>query len=92
MNEKNLTLLYVAHLTMLTGCLKEKFSTAADTLRQLVQELDDRYPGFAGMVIDSQGGGLRLNAAIYYNNPGQVPVSVINLDQPVQDRAKVTFW
>jgi hypothetical protein len=92
MNEISVTLNYVAHLTMLTGCLAENYLTAAATLRQLVQELDGRYLGFAEMVIDTRSGRLCFNAAIYYTNPGEVPVSVVDLDHRLQDGARLTFW
>lgn len=85
-------LVYVAHVCMLSGVLKEQFSSQASTMRQLIEELDQKYGGFVEMFIDATSRQLRLNAAIYYSPPGQLPVSVIDLDQAVQDQGVITFW
>ena len=89
---KQLELRYVAHVTVLTRQLVESRPTAAASLRELVAELDERYPGFDALFVDPETGKLKLNTMIYYGAPGQVPVTVIDLDQPIDDGATVTFW
>jgi hypothetical protein len=58
----------------------------------LVEELDSRYPHFRQVFVDPATGSLALNAMIYYADPGQVPVSVIDLGHPLADGGTVTFW
>jgi len=89
---KELELRYVAHVTTITGKVKEIYRTRAATLRGLLDELDARYGGFHEAFVDPQTGQLRLNAMIYYRGRGEVPAAVIDLDQPVGDGAAVTFW
>jgi hypothetical protein len=89
---KRLELRYVAHVTALTNCLLESYQTTASSLRALVAELDGAYPGFREMFEDPKTGTLSLNAMIYYGAPGQVPISVIDLDQRIDDAATITFW
>ena len=89
---KQLELRYVAHVTTLTNCLLESCQTAAPSLRGLLAELDGTYPGFREMFVDPETGTLCLNAMIYYGAPGQVPISVIDLDQGIEDGGTVTFW
>jgi len=83
---------YVAHVTTLTGKVRERYSTLAGTLRGLVNELEVKYYGFRQLFIDGETGGLKLNAMIYYRDEGQTPESIIDLDHPVKDGATVTFW
>jgi hypothetical protein len=88
-----LELRYIAHVAMLTGnILKEPWHTNAATMQDLIDELDAYYGGFREMFIDQATGRLRLNAMIYYNKLGEVPISVINLDHPLSDKGIVTFW
>lgn len=89
---KQLELRYVAHVTTLTNCLLESYQTAAASLRELVAELDSAYPGFREMFVNPETEKLSLNAMIYYGAPSQVPISVIDLDQPLEDGGTVTFW
>lgn len=92
MSEKTLTLRYVAHFSTISACLEEAYTTRAESVRQLIGELDRRYPGFAAALVDPASGRLRLNAAIYLNPPGQPPLSLLDLDRPLEDGAKLTFW
>jgi hypothetical protein len=89
---KRLELRYVAHVTTLTNCLLESYQTAASSLRELVIELDATYPGFREMFINPETATLNLNGMIYYGAPGQVPISVIDLDHPLGDGGTITFW
>ena len=89
---KELELRYVAHVTTLTNRLQEGHRTKASTIRELVAELDGEYPGFLEMFVDPGPGTLNLNAMIYYGAPGEIPISVIDLDQPIGDGGTVTFW
>lgn len=89
---KRLELRYVAHVTTLTNCLLEGHQTTASSIYELVDELDRRYPGFREMFVNPRTDTLNLNAMIYYGAPGMVPVSVIDLDQPIGDGGTVTFW
>jgi hypothetical protein len=89
---KEIELRYVAHVTILTGCLLEHRPTAAGSLRALIGELEARYPGFYTLFVDAATGQLALNSMIYYGDRGQIPISVIDLDQPIQEGATVTFW
>lgn len=89
---KTLQLVYVAHVCMLSGVVEEQTSSQAATLRQVIDELDARYKGFCEMFVDAVTRQLRWDAAIYYSPPGAPPVSVVDLDQPVQDQAVITFW
>ena len=89
---KHLQLRYVAHVTTLTSVLQESHQTEVATLRELVDELDLAYGGFRKLFVSSETGQLNLNTMIYYSNPGEVPISVINLDHPVSDGGTVTFW
>ena len=89
---KELELRYVAHVTTITGMLGEMWQTESTTVRELVDELDRAYGGFRGMFLSPKTKQMQLNALIYYSDPGEVPVSVIDLDQPIRDGGKVTFW
>jgi hypothetical protein len=89
---KHLQLRYVAHITTLTSVLQESHQTKVATLRELVDELDLRYGGFRKLFVNSETGQLNLNTMIYYSDPGEVPISIINLDHPVSDGGTVTFW
>lgn len=88
-----LELRYIAHVAMLTGnTLKEPWQTSTTTMRELIDELDVHYGGFNEMFIDPATGQIRLNAMIYYNKEGEVPISVIDIDHPLSDKGIVTFW
>ena len=87
-----LELRYVAHITTLTNKVKERYVSSSRTLRGLVDELEKKYKGFRLVFIDSETGGLKLNAMIYYSDPGQTPVAIIDLEHPVIEGAKVIFW
>jgi hypothetical protein len=89
---KELELRYVAHVTTVTNTLGERRQTESSTVRELIEELDALYPGFHEMFVDPETGQMQLNALAYYSDPGQVPISVIDLDQPVGDGGTVTFW
>jgi molybdopterin converting factor small subunit len=87
-----LELRYVAHITTLTGLTKERCRTDAGTLRALIDELETRYAGFYRAFVNSETGGLNLNAMIYYCDAGQTPLAVVDLDHPLKDGGVVTFW
>ena len=89
---KQLELRYVAHVTTLTNCLLESYQTTASSIRELVTALDGAYPGFRKMFVNPRTETLHLNAMIYCAAPGEVPVSVIDLDHPIRDGGTVTFW
>lgn len=89
---KEVELRYIAHITDITGRLKERCRTDAATLRELLEELDARYGGFREAFVDPTTGQLRLNAMIYYRGRGEVPAAVVDLDRPLGDGAAVTFW
>jgi len=89
---RTLELRYVAHVTALTHCLVESHQTTASSIRELVDELEGRYPGFHEMFVNPKTETLNLNAMIYYGAPGEVPVSVIDLGHPIGDGGTVTFW
>jgi molybdopterin converting factor small subunit len=89
---KELDLQYIAHVTTVTGTLGETYRGDAGTLRTLVEELNERYEGFLTLFVSAETRGLNLNAMIYYSDPGEVPVAVLDLDRPIQDGATVTFW
>jgi len=89
---KRLELRYVAHVTTITRILQEDYQTEASTIRELLDELDARYGGFRGLFVNPDTGQLNLNTMIYYSDPGEVPVSVIDLDHPVVDGGTITFW
>lgn len=87
-----LELRYVAHVTTLTSRLLESHQTTASSIRELVAALDCEYPGFWEMFVAPGTGTLNLNAMIYYGAPGEIPISVIDLDHPIGDGGTVTFW
>lgn len=87
-----LELRYVAHVTTLTGRLLERQRTTASSIRDLVKELDTKYHGFVELFVNPESGTLNLNAMIYYSDPGEIPVSVIDLDHSIRDGGTVTFW
>ena len=89
---KQLELRYVAHVTTLTSILQESHQTEAATLRELVDELDVRYGGFRELFVSPETGQLNLNTMVYYSDPGEVPISVIDLDHPIRDSGTITFW
>lgn len=89
---KELELRYVAHVTTITSRLGETWQTESATVRELLAELDEVYGGFREMFVSPETKQLQLNALIYYSDPGEVPVSVIDLDHPLGDGGKVTFW
>lgn len=87
-----LELRYIAHITALTYTVKERYRTQAETLRQLIGELNHRYPGFETVFIHPDTGKLNLNAMIYYGEPGRPPAAVIDMDRPIGDQSVITFW
>jgi hypothetical protein len=89
---KQLELRYVAHVTTLTDRLLGGHQTTASSVRELVAELEGVYPGFRQMFVRPETGTLSLNAMIYYGAPGEVPISVIDLDHPIADGGTVNFW
>ena len=89
---KELHLRYAGSVLPITGVFDEHYKTQVTTLRDLLTELDGKYGGFYEIFANPQTGQLNFNAMIYYSGPGKVPVAVIDLDQPVEDHAKITFW
>jgi hypothetical protein len=89
---KELHLRYAGSVLPVTGVLDEHYKTQAKTLGDLLTELDRKYGGFCEIFVNGKTGQLNFNAMIYYGGPGKVPVAVIDLDQPVEDHAKITFW
>jgi hypothetical protein len=89
---KELHLRYAGPVVPITGILEEYCKTEAMTLRDLLAELDGKYGGFDEIFVNRKTRQLNFNAMIYYGEPGKVPVAVIDLDQPVEDHAKITFW
>lgn len=89
---KELHLRYAGTVLPVTEVLDEQYKTEVTTLRDLLAELDHKYGGFLEIFVNRQTGQLNLNAMIYYGEPGKVPMAVIDLDQPVEDHAKITFW
>jgi hypothetical protein len=89
---KQLELRYVAHVTTLTSLLLEDHQTEASSIRELVEELDAHYPGFHRLFVSPETGKLNLNTMIYYSDPGEVPISVIDINHPIRDGGTVTFW
>jgi molybdopterin converting factor small subunit len=83
---------YVAHISMATRKMKEQVVTSAESMAELIDQLDERYHGFAELLRDSKTGKLRLQAMIYYSDKGEIPVTVIDLDLPIKDGGTVTFW
>ena len=70
---KKLELRYVAAVYPITNKLNEDYQTTASTMRELINELDDKYGGFSEMFLDSESGGLTLNTMIYYGEKGVGP-------------------
>ena len=89
---KKLHLRYVACVYPITGIMEEEWDSAADTMRELLEELDGRYGGFCDLFVNRDSGRLNLNTMIYYGEEGRAPVAVIDLDQPIQQGASVMFW
>ena len=89
---KQLHLRYVASAVPITGILDEQYRSEAGTVRELLDELDKRYGGFQEMFIDERTGRLNIKAMIYYAAQGKVPNTVIDLEQPIEEGAKITFW
>jgi molybdopterin converting factor small subunit len=89
---KEIELRYVAHLTALTNETKEQFNSEVDTIRELISQLNEKYPGFEEIFVQPLTGRINFNAMIYYSERGDVPVSVIDLNHPIEDRSTITFW
>lgn len=89
---KEFHLRYVASVVPITGILDEYFQSNASTIRDLLVELDAKYGGFREMFADEKTGKLNIKAMIYYAVEGKVPNAVIDLDQPLEQGAKITFW
>lgn len=89
---KQLELRYVAAVYPITGILSESCATRAETMRELIGELDERYGGFAEMFLEPETGNLTLNTMIYYGERGAVPRGVLDADLPLGDGATITFW
>ena len=89
---KQLNLRYVAAAYPITKKKSEEYSTGADTLLDLIEELDKTYRGFHEMFYDPETGKLRLNTMIYYGEKNKVPVAVLNIRQNITDGANITFW
>jgi len=90
--KKNLDLQYVAHITTITNKIKETYQSNANTMRELIAELDHQYKGIQQVFVNPKTGQINLNAMIYYKAPNQFPVTVINLEDKIEDRSTITFW
>jgi len=89
---KELQLRYAGSVVPVTSILEESYKTEATTLRDLITELDRKYGGFDEIFVNHKTRQLNFNAMIYYGGPGKMPLAVIDLDQPIEDHAKITFW
>lgn len=89
---KRLELRYVAAVYPITSTLSEQYDTSANTVRELITELNERYGGFSEMFLDLKTDGLTLNTMIYYGEEGSVPKGVLDADQEISGGATLTFW
>lgn len=89
---KNLELRYVGHISMMTGCLKEACQTETATIRELLAELTVKYAEFQRVFVNPSTSKMNFNVMIYYAGEGKAPVSVIDVDHPIENGAKITFW
>jgi hypothetical protein len=55
-------------------------------------DLDERYGGFTEMFINKTTGRLNLNTMIYYREIHKSSITVLDIGQPVNEGAKITFW
>ena len=65
--KKIVHLSYIAHITTLSGKLKEDFETNAENFVDLIAELDRIYPGMKFMFIDERTKNLKINSMIFYS-------------------------
>ena len=86
-----LNIRYVAHVTMITGVLREVVATAAANLGQLIGELDRKHPGLGRLVLDDKK-NFRLDAMVFYQPPGKLPAPLVSLDAPLEEGGTLTFW
>ena len=89
---KSLDLRYIACVYPITGKLDEYLETNAETIRDLIKELDDIYGGFVETFINKETGKLNFNTMIYYGEREKPTKGVLDLDQKISDGAKVLFW
>jgi len=89
---KSLELRYIACVYPITGKFDEIYETNAETVRDLIKEMDVIYGGFVETFINQETGKLNLNTMIYYGERNKPTKGVLDLNQKISDGAKVLFW
>lgn len=90
--KKKIHLNYVIHISTLTCKLFEDYDTDAETIIDLLTELDMLYPGIKTIFLDEHTNNMKLNSMIFYTKPGSTPKEIINLDESLADGGRITFW
>ena len=87
---KKLDLNYVVHFHDLTGKPDEVYETEANTCLELIEELDQHYPGFRDLLVMEDGRPRVQNAMILYHK-GVRAHPVGDFSCPVGDGDYITF-
>ena len=86
---KKLELNYVVHFHDQTGKADEVYETEAANAGELIDELEERYPGFKDMLI--RDGRFRAQNAMILSRKGIRAHGVFSAEHSVEDGDYITF-
>ena len=83
---------YVGHIAVMTGRIRESIVLdRANTISDLISELDEKHPGFKEVFMPT-GGVFNSRTAIICRRVGQPSFGVIDENTVVEDGDILTFW
>jgi molybdopterin converting factor small subunit len=86
---KKLVLKYCTHIAVFTGKLIETVETKAKTIRELIAELDEKYPGFKELFFIN--GKFNVRTMIYLKKKRAFTLPVIDTISSLKDFDEVIF-
>jgi molybdopterin converting factor small subunit len=87
---RKLVLKYCTHIAVFTGKLIETIETKAKTVKDLITELDEKYPGFKELFFVN--GKFNVRTMIYIKKKGAFTLPVIDQMTPLKDFDEVIFF
>jgi len=82
---------YAAHISVVTGKFSEYIDVQGETIKDLIQQLDKKYPGLKEIFITPTG-ELTVSTYIYLRRVGEPTVFITDLNTQLKDNDVVTLW